>query len=106
MPTYMYKVQPVRPEMLSEGHTDKESRIIGEHFDYLKQLMDDGILILAGRTLTTDYSSHGIAIFEARDDDHMRDIAQNDPAVIQKQFRAEWYPYRIALHEPNNVKAD
>ncbi len=45
--------------------------------------MDDGILILAGRTLTTDYSSHGIAIFEARDDDHMRDIAQNDPAVIQ-----------------------
>jgi hypothetical protein len=36
----------------------------------------------------------------------MRDIAQNDPAVIQKQFRAEWYPYRIALLEPNNVKAE
>lgn len=103
MPTYMYRIQPVRPEMLSDGHTDEEARITGEHFDYLKQLMDDGILILAGRTLNTDYSSHGIAIFEARDDDHMREIAQNDPAVIQKQFRAEWYPYRIALHEPNNV---
>lgn len=106
MPTYMYRIQPVRPEMLWEGHTDEEARITGEHFDYLKQLMDEGILILAGRTLTTDYSSHGIAIFEARDDDHMRDIAQNDPAVVQKQFRAEWYPYRIALHEPNNVKAE
>jgi len=106
MPTYMYKIQPVRPEMLSEGMTKDEVRITGEHFDYLKQLMDDGILILAGRTQTTDYSSHGIAIFEARDDEHMRDIAHNDPAVIQKQFRAEWYPYRIALLEPNNVKAE
>ena len=106
MPTYIYRIQPVRPEMLSVGHTDEESRIAGEHFDYLKQLMDDGILILAGRTLTTDYSSHGIAIFEARDDDHMREITANDPAVAQKQFRAEWYPYRIALLEPNNVKVE
>lgn len=104
MPTYMYRIQPIRPEMLSVGHTEDEARISGEHFDYLKQLMADGILILAGRTLTTDYSSHGIAIFEARDDDHMRDITENDPAVKQKIFRAEWYPYRIALHEPNNVK--
>lgn len=104
MPTYLYKIQPVRPEMLSEGSTPDEDRITGEHFRYLHQLMEDGILILAGRTLNTDYSSFGIAIFEARDDEHMREIAHNDPAVIQKQFRVEWYPYRIALHEPKNVK--
>lgn len=106
MPTYMYKIQPVRPEMLSEGHTEEEGRISSDHFEYLKQLMDEGILILAGRTLTTDYSSFGIAIFEARDDDHMRQITANDPAVKQKVFRAEWYPYRIALHQPANVKSD
>lgn len=104
MPTYMYKIQPVRPEMLSDGPNDEEARISIEHFEYLKQLMADGILILAGRTLNTDYSSHGIAIFEARDDDHMRQIAHNDPAVKHKVFRVEWYPYRIALHEPENVK--
>ena len=104
MPTYLYKIQPVRPEMLSEGSTSDEDRITSEHFAYLQQLMRDGILILAGRTLNTDYTSFGIAIFEARDDDHMREIAHNDPAVIQKQFRAEWYPYRIALHEPKNVR--
>ncbi len=106
MPTYIYKIQPVRPEMLSEGPTDEEGRISSEHFDYLKQLMDAGILILAGRTLTTDYSSFGIAIFEARDDEHMRQITENDPAVKQKVFRAEWYPYRIALHQPENVQND
>jgi len=106
MPQYMYRIQPVRPEMLTGGHTDEELQISSEHFEYLKQLMDEGILILAGRTLNTDYSSFGIAIFEARDDDHMREITANDPAVKQKVFRAEWYPYRIALHAPDNVKAD
>lgn len=106
MPTYIYKIQPMRPEMLSDEHTDEEGRISLEHFDYLKQLMDEGILILAGRTLTTDYSSFGIAIFEARDDDHMRQITANDPAVKQKVFRAEWYPYRIALHQPENASGE
>ena len=104
MPAYMYKIQPVRPEMLSAGPTADEARIAGEHFEYLRQLGDDGILILAGRTLNTDYSSFGIAIFEARDDDHMRQITAQDPGVKQKLFRAEWYPYRIALLKPQNMR--
>ena len=73
-----------------------------EHFAYLQQLMADGLLILAGRTLNSDYSAFGIAIFQARDDAHMRQITAEDPGVAQKLFRAEWYPYRIALHAPGN----
>ncbi len=102
MPTYIYRIQPVRPEMLSEGATAEEARITDEHFGYLKELMNDGILILAGRTLNSDYSSFGIAVFNARDDAHMRQITECDPGVAQKLFRAEWHPYRIALHEPKN----
>ncbi len=106
MPTYIYRIQPVRPEMLSEGPTEDEERITGEHFVYLKKLMDDGLLILAGRTLSSDYSSFGIAIFNARDEAHMRRITSGDPGVAQKLFRAEWYPFRIALHEPQNVQPE
>ena len=102
MPTYIYRIQPVRPAMLSEGPTEDEARITGEHFAYLRRLMDDGLLILAGRTLNSDYSAFGIAIFQARDDEHMRQITQADPGVAQKLFRAEWFPFRIALHEPGN----
>ncbi len=102
MPTYIYRIQPVRPEMLSEGATAEEERIAGEHFEYLKRLMSEGVLILAGRTLNSDYSAFGIAIFEARDDAHMREITACDPGVAQKLFRAEWFPYRIALHAPEN----
>ncbi len=97
MPTYIYKIQPVRPEMLAHGATDEETRITGEHFAYLKGLLDAGTLILAGRTLTSDYASFGIAIFNARDDEHMRQLTSADPGVAQKLFRVEWYPFRIAL---------
>ena len=106
MPTYLYRIQPVRPAMLSEGPTEEETRVAAEHFAYLQDQLRAGTLILAGRTLNTDYSSFGIAIFNARDDAHMRQLTANDPGVSQKLFRAEWYPYRIALHEPNNVDAN
>ena len=98
MPTYIYKIQPVRPDMLSQGATEDEARITAEHFAYLQRLLEDGTLMLAGRTLTSDYSSFGIAIFDARDDEHMRQLTAADPGVAQKLFRAEWHPFRIALH--------
>lgn len=106
MPTYLYRIQPVRPEMLSEGATAEEARITSEHFDYLKRLLDQGVLILAGRTLNEDYSAFGIGIFNARDDEHMRQLVRDDPGVAQKLFRAEWHPYRIALHAPENIGED
>lgn len=106
MPTYICRIQPVRPEMLSEGPTEAESRITVEHFEYLKRLMEEGALILAGRTLNSDYSSFGIAIFNARDDEHMGQLTAGDPGVAQKLFRAEWYPYRIALHAPENCQEE
>ncbi len=103
MPTYIYRIQAVRPEMLSDGPSDDEARITGEHFEYLRRLMAEGALIMAGRTLNSDYSAFGIAIFSARDDAHMRQLTADDPGVAQKVFRAEWYPFRIALHETRNA---
>ena len=97
MSTYIYKIQPVRPQMLAEGMTADEQRIAAEHFAYLQRLLDEGILMLAGRTLSSDYSAFGIALFEARDDEHIRQITAADPGVAQKLFRAEWHPFRIAL---------
>lgn len=106
MPTYIYRIQPVRPAMLAQGATEDEARITAEHFEYLKRLEADGLLILAGRTLNTEYSAFGIAIFDARNDQHMRQITEADPGVAQKLFRAEWYPFRIALHEPGNCEKE
>lgn len=94
---YLYKIQPVRPEMLTEGGTAEEDRIISEHFEYLKSLTEKGIVFLAGRTLNTDPSSFGIVIFNADSEQQARQVMLDDPAVKQRVMHAELYPYRMAL---------
>ncbi|HLA43041.1 MAG TPA: YciI family protein [Aggregatilineales bacterium] len=106
MNQYLYRIQVLRPEQLSEGATDTEKEITAEHFYYLQDLKEKGRLILAGRTQNTDYSSFGIIIFEAENDEVARKIMHNDPGVKKKLFRAELYPYKIALLNPNLQNLD
>ena len=89
--------------MLKEGLTETEERTVSEHFDYLKGLMEKGIVILAGRTQNTDYSSFGICIFKAESEEEARTIVQNDPAVKSRVMRAELFPYKIALLKAENA---
>jgi len=83
--------------MLSEGPTSEEAVIVSLHFDYLSRLVDQAVVVLAGRTLTTDERSFGIIIFRAESDLEARSVVENDPAVKAGVMRAELYPYRIAL---------
>jgi uncharacterized protein YciI len=95
--TYLYRIQPVRPEMLSEGSTPEEDDLVSQHFAYLQDLTVRGVVLLAGRTLTTDSGSFGIIVFQAEDDQAARAIMHADPAVRGRIFRAELFPFRIAL---------
>src|SRR5690242_16187036 len=99
---YLYRIQPTRPAMLTEGPTPEEQRIVGEHFDYLKGLTEQGVLILAGRTLNTDESSFGITVFNAESDEEASAIVEGDPAVRQGVMRAALFPYRVALINEGN----
>ena len=101
---FLYKIQPVRPSMLTEGSTDTESKTVSEHFDYLKELTDKGTVVLAGRTQNRDYSSFGIVIFNAESEEKARDIMNNDPAVRNRVFRAELFPYKNSLFKPENTQ--
>lgn len=96
---YLYRIQPTRPEMLSQGPTEMEEIRVAEHFSYLKALLKDGQLILAGRTLNTDPSSFGIVVFRATSEDAARKIMDSDPAVSSGVMQAELFPYRVALIE-------
>jgi uncharacterized protein YciI len=94
---YLYKIQPTRLAMLTDGPTPREVEIISQHFNYLKELAAQGVVVLAGRTLTTDKRSFGIVIFHANSEGAARGVMNNDPAVKQGVMRAELYPYRIAV---------
>jgi len=94
---YLYRIQPSRPEMLSDGPTEEETEIVSRHFVYLNDLASQGIVLLAGRTQTTTPDSFGIIIFTAESDDEAWEIIENDPAVKAGVFYADLYPYKIAV---------
>ena len=94
---FIYKIQPVRQEMLTEGTNTEEERIISEHFSYLEGLTQVGVVHLAGRTLNPDYSCFGIVIFSADSEQAAREVMLNDPAVRNRVMRAELYPFQVSL---------
>jgi len=97
---FICRIQPTRPLMLSDGLTPEEESIIGEHFAYLQNLTEAGVVLLCGRTTTADDRTFGITIFRAESEDAAREIMENDPAVRLRVMTAELFPFRIALlHE-------
>ena len=83
--------------MLSQGPTPEEAAIVSQHFAYLKQLTEQGVGVLAGRTLNTDASSFGIVILPADSEAAARDVMRHDPAVQHGVMQTAFCPHRIAL---------
>lgn len=94
---YIYVLKLI-PELYEPSSwTEKENKIVQEHFDSLKAMHNDGSLILAGRTLNTDAEGMGIVIFTAGSDEEAEKIAKEDPAVKAGIMTAKVFPYRVAL---------
>ena len=96
MNRYLYRIQPTRPAMLTDGPTDAESGLIKLHFKYLKSLTERGVALFVGRT--TDMSAFGIVVFEAESDEAAEAIMLADPAVAGDIMSGEWHPFRVVLH--------
>jgi uncharacterized protein len=100
MAHFIYRIQSVRPAMLTKGPTEREVSIIGEHFEYLQKLVGEGIVFMAGRTANIGERTFGIVIFDAASETAATELMQNDPAVKLGVMNAELFPYRIALWSP------
>ena len=97
MPEFLYKLQLVRGDMLRSGPTGAEQAIVAEHFAYLQDLNARGIIILVGRTLTTDENTMGLTIFRAESEEAARQIMNGDPAVKKGVMTATLYPFKVFL---------
>jgi len=95
MNEYIYRLELIERLKKDENWTDEDNRIVNEHFDYLKNLLSQNRLILAGRT--TNENKFGIVIFEAETNENAQDIMNNDPAVLNGIMTSELFPYRVAL---------
>lgn len=94
---YMYTLQLVPPLLNQDNWTEKENRIVEEHFQRLKQLRDEGVVIFAGRVSTMDPEGFGIVIFKADSEEDALAIMENDPAVREGIMTVELFPFNIAL---------
>lgn len=103
MPHYLYRIQASRPAMLVSGLTEHETATMAAHFAYLKRLTDEGVMILVGRTLNTDPTCFGLAVFQAVNDEAAQGIMAHDPAVQAGVMNAELFPYRVALISERNA---
>lgn len=80
-----------------DAWTATDNTIVDEHFLYLKTLLAQGRLILAGKTAGNDESTFGLVIFEAVDDEEAKFIMENDPSVRKGIMRATLSSYHVAL---------
>ncbi|MGA9641176.1 MAG: YciI family protein [Terriglobales bacterium] len=98
MQEFLYILRLVRGDMLSIGPTAEEQAVVAEHFAYLQDLNAKGVIILVGRTLTTDEHTMGLAVFRAESEEAARKIMNGDPAVTNGVMSATLFPFKVVLH--------
>lgn len=69
------------------------------HLAYLQELKAKNVIILVGRTQTTDEDTMGLAIFRAESEEIARQIVNEDPVVKRGVLKATLYPFKVALRE-------
>ena len=94
---YIYQFEAIRPELITDpdAWTEEDNRIAAAHYAYLKKATEEGIVLLAGRSL--DGKGPAVVIFEAESDDAAGQFMENDPFVASGLMRAHLHPFRAAL---------
>jgi uncharacterized protein YciI len=102
---FLYRLEPARPTMLTEGPTAAERAAVALHVAYLARLAAAGIVLLFGRTQTTDAATFGIVILRAESPEAAQRVMAEDPAVQAGVMRASLFPFRIAGVSPRLAPA-
>ena len=91
-------IKPTREDFMTHT-TEEDNKIMGEHFQYLKSLLEKGKLVLAGPVLN-EKKPMGLLILECENVDEARDLMEKDPSVkagIQKIKMLE--PFKMSLYK-------
>jgi uncharacterized protein YciI len=89
-------IRPYRKDFLITPK-EEEDKIMKDHFQYLKLLLKQKKLFLAGPTLIPEDPT-GIIILETKTEEEARQLLENDPSIkagIQKI--ADFRPIRLSL---------
>ncbi|TNF29587.1 MAG: hypothetical protein EP314_02490 [Bacteroidetes bacterium] len=96
---YIYIVNLVPKFQNPSSWTDKENRIIEDHFERLKRQHKRGTVKYVGKTdLPVDNPNNfGMVVFEAENDTMAELFAQADPAVMAGMMTVKCLPFKHVL---------
>lgn len=82
-----------------DGWTEEATQTVTRHFNYLKDLTEKGILVLAGRTLNEPMTEQdfGIVILETSTRKEAENIMDNDPCIKGRVMYAQLFEFSLAL---------
>ncbi len=98
MPEFIYQfLAGDRPELLTDpdAWSEKDERASDEHYQRLAQATEDGLVILAGRSL--DGIGPSVVVLEADSEEDARRFMEEDPFLTEGLFGASLHPFRAAL---------
>jgi uncharacterized protein YciI len=93
MAEYLYLIHPYRQGFF-DSPTREEEAVLEEHFNYLKEAADAGIVLLAGPCLDKTF---GLVVFQAKDDKAASAFMFTDPSVKKNVMMAELHPMRVSI---------
>lgn len=76
---FVYKLIPPRPTFAADM-TEAEQAVMGEHAVYWTNLFEDGSVVLFG-VVVEQAGAWGLAVVEADDEDVVRALGSEDPAI-------------------------
>jgi len=96
---YILQLQPKYTK--PDNWTEDTNRIVGEHFNYLNSLFNQGTVSFVGKT---EYGiehpdNRGISVFEAEDELAAKAIMQNDPCILGGVMTAKLHPFRVVFNK-------
>ena len=94
---FLYTLRPARLAMLTDGATPHEQALAAEHWKHSQELLTQGTLIFAGRTLQRDPATFAFAVVRAASLDAARALAERDPAVAGGVFATDVFPFQPML---------
>jgi uncharacterized protein YciI len=94
MADFVYLIHPLRDTYFDKP-TAREEQAMDEHFIYLKEGTEQGVVLLAGPCLDETFD---IVVLSAENEQTAREFMLNDPAVKSNVMMAELHPMKVLLN--------
>lgn len=78
----------------TKGGLNEEVR--GSHVEYLRNLLEEGKLIITGSFL--DERRGGMFVLDVEDEKELSEIVNNDPAILSGLAKSKFRPYKILFY--------